>query len=232
MLNYLLQDLNSLKNPYKAQTLQRFFKTWPWEYWEWDVFLWITVPELKKIAKKYIDLKFEDIQKLFCSKIHEERYLSLAILKLNFLKAKDLIEREKIINFSFKNLWYINNWDLVDSYIPYVFWEYFFDKDRSIIYKLTISDIIWERRVAILTTFYFLRHWDFQDTLKICEILLCDKHDLIQKACGWMLREVGKKDEKVLCDFLEKFHKTMSRTMLRYAIERLDIEKKKYYMKK
>ncbi|MDD5769651.1 MAG: DNA alkylation repair protein [Candidatus Gracilibacteria bacterium] len=232
MLIELKDDLKSLSNQQKAELLQRFFKTGVGEYAEGDKFLGITVPELRKLSKKYTSLSFQDLEKLLSSQIHEERFLSLAILRENYLKTKDEKLKQKIIDFSFKNLPQINNWDLVDTYIPYVFGEYFFSRSREVLYKFTISNNLWERRISILTTFYFLRKGDFEDTLKICEILLQDKHDLIHKACGWMLREIGKKDLQTLYNFLDKYYKIMPRTMLRYAIERLSYDKRKEYMKK
>lgn len=232
MLQNLKNDLNSLSNEDKAKNMQRFFKTWVWEYGEWDIFLWITVPELKKLSKKYKNLDFESLEILLNSKIHDERYMALSILKLNFCETKLEDIKNKIFEFSYKNISSINNWDLVDSFIPYVWWEYFFQKNREVLYKLVKSNILWERRISIMTTFYFLRKWDFTDTIKICELLLQDKHDLIHKASGWMLREMWKIDIKSLYDFLDKYHKIMPRTMLRYAIEKLDKEKREYYMKK
>lgn len=232
MLSSLLQDLVSLKNPAKAKILQGFFKTWKWEYWEWDVFLWITVPELKNVAKKYKDLGLQSLQEQLKSKIHEHRYIALAIIKLRYLELKDEKEKENLINFVKQNISSINNWDLVDTFIPYVFWEYYFNRDRSDLYIYQKSSSLWERRISIMTTFYFLKKWDFEDTLKICELLLWDKQDLIHKACGWMLREIWKVDEKVLVWFLDKNVKLMPRTMLRYAIEKFDTETRKYYLKK
>lgn len=232
MLDDLIRDLEQLSNREKAKILMWFFKTWPGQYWEWDIFLWINVPTLKWIGKKYRDLSFSDIEKLFASKIHDHRYLALNIIKINYEKEKDEIRKKEFFELSLKNISAINNWDLVDSFIPYVWWEYFFKKERKFLYELAFSNNLWERRISILTTFYFLRQWDFTDTLKICEILLQDTHDLIHKATGWMLREMGKKEIAPLLNFLDAYHKVMPRTMLRYAIEKLDSEKKAWYMKK
>lgn len=232
MLNSLYKDLNLLKNPFKAQTLQWFFKTWPGQYGEWDIFLWITVPELRNLVKKYINLSIIDIEKLIYSEIHEHRYMALAIIKLRYEKPIDDVGKEELFTLALKHIWQINNWDLVDTFAPYVFWDYLFKKDKTILYNFTKLNSLWERRISIISTYYFIKKWEFEDTLKICELLLWDKQDLIHKACGWMLREIWKVDEKVLCSFLEKYYRTMPRTMLRYAIERLDISKKKYYMQK
>lgn len=232
MLDHLLCDLEKLSNPDKAKVLAWFFKTWVWQYWEWDIFLWINIPTLKEVAKKYKDLSFTDIEKLFNSKIHDHRYLALNIIKINYEKEKSEDRKKELFELSLKNISSINNWDLVDTFIPYVWWEYFFKKDRELLYELALSNNIWERRISILTTFYFLRNWDFSDTIKISEMLLSDKHDLIHKATGWMLREMWKKDIKPLFEYLDKYSKIMPRTMLRYSIEKLDKEQREFYMKK
>ncbi len=232
MLENLLQELNNHSNTSKSLILQRFFKTWVWEYWEWDKFLWITVPELRVISKKYLSLNFSDLKKLLDSGIHEYRFVALTIIRLNYEKIKEEPIKDNLIEFVLKNICRINNWDLVDTFIPCVFWEYFFTRNRELLYKFVKSDSLWERRISIMTTFYFLKNKDFWDTIKICEELLWDKHDLIHKATWWMLREMGKRDTKPLYDFLDKYHKTMPRTMLRYAIEKLSENERQYYLKK
>lgn len=232
MFKDIKKDLEILSSPAKASILQRFFKTWVWEYGEWDIFIGITVPELARLAKKYRDISLADLEKLITSSIHEERFLALRIIRYNFEKAKDLEKKKELFEFSAKYISYINNWDLVDTFIPYVWGEYFFDKPRDYLYTLTSSPIVWERRIAIMTTFYFLRNKDFSDTIAISKILLQDSHDLIQKAVGWMLREMWKRELSLLLDFLEQYHKTMPRTMLRYALEKLSNEQKTYFMKK
>lgn len=232
MLENLKKDLKKVSNTEKAKILQKFFKTWPGEYWEWDIFLWITIPEIRKISKNYLNLSYAEIEKLLKSQIHEYRFIALCILRYNFEKAKDIKNQEEIIKFVHKNLKSINNWDLVDTFIPYVFGKYYFDKNKDFVFEFAKSDDLWLRRIAILTHFYDIKQGSFSQLLKICEQLLTDKHDLIHKACGWMLREVGKKDEKVLLDFLDKYYKKMPRTMLRYSLERLSDEKRKFYMKK
>lgn len=232
MLENLLKNLEKLSDKNKAKVLQWFFKTWVWQYWEWDIFLGINVPTLKTVAKKYKNLSFLEIEKLFASPVHDHRYLALNIIKINYEKEKSEQRKKELFEFSLKNISSINNWDLVDTFIPYVWWEYFFNKDRKFLYELAKSSNLWERRISILTTFYFLRQWDFCDTIKISEMLLQDKHDLIHKATGWMLREMWKKDIKPLFDFLDKYSRVMPRTMLRYAIEKLEKEKREFYMKK
>lgn len=233
MLQNILTELESLKNPEKAKILQRFFKTWVWEYWEWDKFIWIQVPILKNISKKYYkELNFLDIQKLLESEIHEHRFVWLQIIRLKFEKTKIEEEKKILYDFSVKNFKYINNWDLVDTFVLYVIWEYLLEKDKDFLYELAKSDDLWEKRISIISTFAFIRKDKFDDTIKICEILINDKHDLIHKATWWMLREVWKRNEKVLLDFLEKNYKVMPRIMLRYAIEKLEKPQKEYFMKK
>lgn len=226
------QDLQSLANPQKAKILQGFFKTGPGQYGEGDIFLGIIVPEQRKVAKKHIDLSLPEIQNLLDSKIHEYRLTALFILVDKYKKA-DHNGKKEIVNFYLKNASEnnINNWDLVDLSAPNIVGDFLLDNDRKILYNLAKSKDLWEKRIAILSTFAFIRKGDFSDTLKISEILLNDKHDLIHKAVGWMLREVGKKDQKVLEEFLDKHCRVMPRTMLRYAIEKFDEEKRKTYLK-
>jgi 3-methyladenine DNA glycosylase AlkD len=225
-------DLQSLANPEKTKILQGFFKTGPGQYGEGDIFLGIIVPEQRKVAKKHKDLSLPEIQKLLSSKIHEYRLTALFILVDKYKRA-DLKGKSEIFDFYLKNasLGNINNWDLVDLSAPNITGDYLLNKDRKILYCLAKSDNLWERRIAILSAFAFIRQNQFDDALKISEILLKDKHDLIHKAVGWMLREVGKRDQNVLESFLEENCKTMPRTMLRYSIEKFDKSGKEKYMK-
>lgn len=218
-----MKDLDILKNPEKAKILQKFFKTGKGEYGEGDVFLGITVPEIRKIAKVKKDLSFSEIQKLLESKYHEYRLTGLLLLTYKPL-TKD------VVNFYLKNTRYVNNWDLVDLTAYKILGMWLLNKDRSILYSLAQSKNMWEQRIAIVATWAFIRQKQFEDTLNISESLLTHKHDLIHKAVGWMLREVGKKDEQVLRKFLKKNLARMSRTTLRYAIERL-LDRKKYLEK-
>lgn len=231
MLNQIKEDLQKSGNPEKAEILSRFFKTGKGEYGEGDIFLGITVPDQRKVAKQYIDLSLENIQKLLSSKIHEHRLTSLLILVEKYQKANE-INKKKIVDFYLKNTKNINNWDLVDLTSAKILGDYLFERDKSILYKLAKSDNLWERRISIIATFHFIRNNEFEDTLKISEILLNDYHDLIHKAVGWMLREVGKKNQDVEESFLKKYYKKMPRTMLRYAIERFDEKKRKFYLRK
>ena len=222
------QDLNSLKNPEKAKILQRFFKTGKGEYGEGDVFLGIIVPEQRKISKKYKDLTLKQIQELLSTNIHEYRLTALFILIHKYKKTKD----KEIIDFYLKNTKNINSWDLVDLSAPKILGDYLIDKDREILYTLAKSKHLWEKRISILATYAFIRENQFEDTLKISEILLKDKHDLIHKAVGWMLREIGKRNQEIEEGFLKKHYRDMPRTMLRYAIERFEEDKRKSYLKK
>ncbi len=232
-MNQVEIKLSKLKNKEKAKLLSGFFKTGKGDYGEGDIFWGINVPEQRKIAKEHIDSSFVELQELLSSGIHECRLTALLILTYKYEKAtkgKDLKNQKMIFYFYIKNIKYINNWDLVDVTCPRIIGAYLFDKDRSLLYKLANSKNLWEKRIAIISTFYFIREKDYSDSLKLAEILLHDKHDLIHKAVGWTLREVGKKDEKLLHDFLKKHAKTMPRTALRYSIERIPEEFKRYYM--
>ncbi|OGK09940.1 DNA alkylation repair protein [Candidatus Roizmanbacteria bacterium RIFCSPHIGHO2_01_FULL_35_10] len=231
MLKQLQKDLRKLANPEKAKFLAGYFKTGKGEYGEGDVFLGITVPKQREVAIRFKTLDLREIQKLLDSKIHEERLVVLFVLVEKYRKA-DEKEKKVIFDFYIRNTGKINNWDLVDLSAPRILGEYLLDKERSIIYKLARSKNLWERRIAVLTTFQFIRNNQFKDSLKIAELLLKDEYDLIHKAVGWMLREIGKRDQIIEEEFLQKYYKIMSRTMLRYAIERFDDKKRKFYLAK
>lgn len=223
-------ELLKLKNPQKAKLLQRFFKTGKGEYGEGDIFLGLVVPQQRKVAKRFPNLSLEELQKLLNSKIHEYRMVALFILMEQHKKA-DEKEKEKIFHFYLKNTKNINNWDLVDLSAPSIIGNFFLDKDRKVLSKLAKSKSLWERRIAILSTFSFIGNNQFQDTLKIAEILLHDNHDLIHKAVGWMLREIGKRNQEIEENFLKKHYKNMPRTMLRYAIEKFSARERQRYLK-
>ncbi|MFA7216846.1 MAG: DNA alkylation repair protein [Candidatus Paceibacterota bacterium] len=227
----IVRDLNKLKNKEKAKTSSGFFKTKKGQYGYGDKFLGITVPEQRKIAKKYKELKLSEIQELLKSPIHENRFTALEILVMKYENSQNK-EKEKIAKFYLKNTKNINNWDLVDASASYILGDFLYKKDRGVLYKLVKSENLWERRIAVVSTYYFIKRGDFKDIIKLSEILLKDKHDLIQKAVGWMLREAGKRDQKVLLSFLDKNHKEMPRTMLRYSLEKLSTKQKNFYMKK
>lgn len=229
MLEQLKKELQNSADSEQAKILQRFFKTGKGEYAEGDIFLGIKVPVQRKIAKKYLGLGLYKLQELMKSKIHEYRLIGLIILNDKFKKSNEE-DKGDIFNFYLKNTKNINNWDLVDISAPNIVGDFLFDKKKNILYELVNSNNLWERRIAIVSTFDFIRKGELTDTLIIAKLLLNDKHDLIHKAVGWMLREVGKKDIIVLEDFLKQHHKKMPRTMLRYAIERFDEEKRKKYL--
>ena len=225
MLSQLKNDLKNQANPEKAKIYQNFFKTGPGQYGEGDTFLGLTVPNTRKIAIKYSSLKLKDIEILLNSRSHEERLAALLILVQQFKN-----NQKEIYNFYLKNSKKVNNWDLVDLTADKIVGPYLINKSKNILYKLAKSKNLWQRRIAIISTFHFIKNNQFEDTLKISELLLDDKHDLIHKAVGWMLRELGKKDQKTLELFLKKHHKKMSRTTLRYSIEKFPEDKRKLYL--
>ena len=224
------KELERYSDKNKAKALQRFFKTAPGEYAEGDIFAGINVPVLRVLAKKYQRLPFNETLKLLRSCVHEERLLALLIFILKYREA-DLRTKEKIYKIYLKNTKYINNWDLVDVTAKYIVGDYLYDKDRKMLYQLARSDSLWERRIAILSTFHFIEKGDNKDTLFIARALISDEHDLIHKAVGWMLREVGKRNIRAEEEFLDKYHSRMPRTMLRYAIERFPENKRLRYLK-
>ena len=229
---FILQELLSVANPEKAKFLQGFFKTGKGQYAEGDVFLGIVVPITRNIVKVNKALPLSEIQILLDSEYHEARLSGLLFLVQQFKKAKEE-ERKEIFDFYLANARKANNWDLVDVTCKDVIGLYLLDKeDRSVLYRLAESDNLWEQRIAIVSTWIFIKHKQYNDTLALAEKLLTHKHDLMHKAVGWLLREVGKKDRETLIDFLDKHYKNMPRTALRYAIEHFPDEQKAYYMKK
>jgi len=206
-----------------------FFKTGKGEYAQYDQFLGVTVPHIRKVAKIFADIDLNQIEQLLSSKINEERLLALFIITGKYKKA-DPDEQEKIYQFYLKNLQYINNWNLVDASAHLIIGAHLLDKDRGLLFDLAQSKIMWERRIAIVATWYFIRQNDLKATFEIAKTLLEDEHDLIHKAAGWMLREAGKKDLSSLLRFLDEHKHKMPRTMLRYAIERLNEEQRREYL--
>lgn len=230
MLNQLKTELDFFADKEKAKILQGFFKTGEGEYGEGDIFLGIKVPVQRKFAEKYFSLPLLKIQELLNSKIHEYRLTALLILIKKYNKSNEQ-EKANIFNFYLKNTQNINNWDLIDLSAPHIVGNFLQDKKRKVLYDLAESKNLWKKRIAIISTFNFIRKNEFQDTLTISEILLNDKHDLIHKAVGWMLREIGKRDLETLEKFLKFNYKKMPRTMLRYAIEKFPEEKRRRYLK-
>lgn len=219
-----------MADPDKAAILQKFFKTGPGQYGEGDLFIGVTVPQSRQVAKRFSDLALGEIKDLLCSGVHEERLVALLILVQKFDSAPDK-EKEGMIKFYLDNIKQVNNWDLVDLSAPCILGEHLMHRDRALLYRLARSGNVWERRISIVATYPFIRINDFADTIKIAALLLQDRHDLIHKAAGWMLREVGKRNVAIEEEFLEKHFRVMPRTMLRYAIERLPERKKRRYMK-
>lgn len=226
----LKQELHSIANPEIAEHSKRFFKTGKGEYGESDRFLGIRVPEQRKIARKYKTLPLNEVEKLIQSVYHEERLTALFILEYKYSTATEK-QKKEIYKFYLSNLRCINNWDLIDSSAPKIMGAYLHDKSRDILYDLAKSSDLWKRRISIMSTFYFIQNGDFEDTFKIADLMLNDEHDLIHKAVGWMLREIGNKDRNRLEEFLKPCYRKMPRTMLRYAIEKFPEPLRKAYLK-
>ncbi|MFU8781043.1 MAG: DNA alkylation repair protein [Kiritimatiellia bacterium] len=229
ILKPLRTVLRDHANPADAETLRRFFKTGPGEYAEGDIFIGVRVPIIRRIAKEYQTLPLREATTLLKSKTHEERMLALVILMHQYEKGTP-DEQTKIYNLYMANTAHINNWDLIDVTAPHIVGAFLQNQPRAPIYDFARSDSLWERRIAIIATLHFIKNCDFEDTLAIAEILLHDKHDLIHKAVGWMLREVGKRDIHTQKSFLKKHYPTMPRTMLRYAIEKFPEESRQRYL--
>ena len=225
----LRMKIKSLASPDISKTMQWFFKTGKGDYGEGDIFVGLKVPTQRKLAREFNHLKLSELKILLGSKVHEERLISLFILVDKYEKGDDR-DKDQIFSFYLKNIKRINNWDLVDLSAPKIIGKHLLKKDRSILFNFALSKNLWERRIAILSTFEFVRNNDFETTLKIAETLLNDKHDLIHKAVGWMLREVGKRDLTIEENFLKLHYKKMPRTMLRYSIEKFPESKRKKYL--
>jgi 3-methyladenine DNA glycosylase AlkD len=226
------KELQSMADPDKAAILQRFFKTGLGQYGEGDIFIGVMVPQSRQIANKFSQLPLGEVRTLLYSRIHEERLVALLILAWSYSVSSSREKEEEIVKFYLDNIKQVNNWDLVDLSAPNILGTHLVDRERSLLYRLAGSENVWERRIAIVATHHFIRNGDFSDTLQIAEMLLQDRHDLIHKAAGWMLREVGKRDSAAEEAFLEKHCSVMPRTMLRYAIERLPENKRRRYKKK
>jgi len=224
--------LKSNIKPGKAEIFSRFFKTGPGQYGAGDKFLGVMVPEQRQIAKQFIDLPLVEIEKLLNSTWHEERLTAVLILVYQYQQA-DEKKQKRIFNFYLAHTSRINNWDLVDVSADKIIGAYLFTHpDQKLLDKLVISSNLWERRIAVLASFYFIKNQQFDLTLQLAKKLLTDQHDLMHKAVGWMLREIGKRDEAVLIKFLEANLKKMPRTMLRYCLERLGEADRRRFMAK
>jgi len=230
MLEKLKKEMQNSTNEKKAKNLQRFFKTGKGQYGEGDIFIGIMAPEMRKLAKKYSGMPLIKIQELLNSEIHEHRFVALVILVNKFEEANE-IDRANIFNFYLKNTKNINNWDLVDASAHNIVGNFLFEKDKKILYELSRSEDLWKKRISIVSTLSFIRQNKFEDTFAISELLLGDSHDLIHKAVGWMLREVGKKDIEILKDFLRQHYENIPRTTLRYAIEKFEENERKRWLR-
>ncbi len=226
----IIDHLHSLANLEMAEHSQRFFKTAEGEYGFGDKFLGIRVPVIRKAVKKFKTSSLSVAEKLLKSEYHEIRLFALLLLVFRFSKS-GIDEQEKIYHLYLKNTRYVNNWDLVDSSAHYIVGPYLDNKDRTVLYDLSKSSLLWDRRIAILSTFYFIKNNQFNDTLHISKLLLKDREDLIHKAVGWMLREIGNRDKAIEISFLKTHYQKMPRTMLRYAIEKFNKEERQKYLR-
>ena len=225
------ESLLVFADPEKASVLQGFFKTAKGAYGEGDKFVGIPVPKTRSVAKQYVYVAPEDVLPLLSDAVHECRLLALLIWVAQFPKS-DKLRRKRIFDLYLSNTDKINNWDLVDLSAAQIVGGYLEEQDHTPLYQLAQSSLIWEQRISIVSTWQWIRKGRFDDTLAIADILLYNKHDLIRKAVGWMLREVGKKDKIRLCTFLDTRYRDMPRTMLRYAIEKFSPEERRHYMQK
>lgn len=225
------KELETYIDPVKKEYLPRFFKTGKGQYGEGDKFLGVVVPHTRLVARKYKDEPFEVMAELLQSEWHECRLCALLMMVERFKKC-DETGRKEIYQFYLSQTERINNWDLVDLSAPYIVGEFLKDKSRGDLYRLAESSLLWEQRIAVVATATLIRNNDFIDILRLSERLLNHEHDLMRKAVGWMLREMGKRNKDLLVQFLDRFHKEMPRTMLRYSIEKMTDEERKHYMKR
>lgn len=227
------QVLKSISNPEIAEHSQRFFKTGPGEYGEGDVFRGIRVPEVRRRVREFADLAESDIEALLASKYHEDRLFAVVWIAEKVGKSKsDEASQKRWYDFYLSHTERINNWDLVDVSAHKIVGAYLLNRPRRKLYTLVKSKSLWERRIAIVCTWWFIREGDLEDTWRLSEMLLGDSEDLIHKAVGWMLREAGKKSPEALEAFLDEHAVSMPRVMLRYAIEKMDDKKRKMYLNK
>ncbi len=225
------QKLKNCGDSKKAAHLAKFFQAFPGGYGEGDRFLGVAVPVQRRIAKSwYRDIALCELENLLRDPLHECRLTAIFIMVYKFEKAKTASQREALISLYLGNLIYVNNWDLVDSSAYKLLGPYLADKDRSLLYSLAGSGVLWQERIAVIATLHFIRHHDYADTLKLAKMLIGHRHDLIHKAVGWMLRETGNRDFKVEYDFLQENYRIMPRTMLRYAIEKFEPDLRKRFL--
>jgi 3-methyladenine DNA glycosylase AlkD len=224
-----VRELQRLADPERAGGLQQFFRTRPGEYGAGDLFLGLSMPQVRGLAKELGDLPLAEVEKLLESQWHEARLLALVLLT-NAYRHGDSAMQAKIYRLYMRRTDRVNNWDLVDVSAPGIVGAHLFGRSRTPLFRLARSSDLWERRIAVVATQYFIQRRDFADTLRIARILMADKHDLIHKAVGWMLREVGKRDERSLTRFLDRHAGALPRTALRYSIERVSPAQRKRYM--
>lgn len=230
---YALQALTTLANPEKAAFFQRFFKCGAGQYGEGDRFLGLSVPQVRSVLAQYRTLPVSECAVLLQSPYNEARLLALLILVAHYQhKRASETDRKLVFDTYLTQRSRVNNWNLVDTSAPQIVGWHLLQRDRGLLYRLVQSPSLWDRRIAVLATFAFIRAGDFSDTVGLCEQLLKDQEDLMHKACGWMLREVGKRDEAVLCGFLDRHATQMPRTMLRYALEKLPPDVRVDYMQR
>lgn len=230
-LTELRQKIHAATDPAQAIIAQGFFKTGPGEYGEGDRFLGLKVPQIRAQLPQTDELHEDDILDLLHSEWHEERLLALLVLVRRFSRAKkDIATQQRIVSLYLANTQWINNWDLVDSSAPHILGAWLLQRERSVLDTLAVSTSLWEQRIAMLATQAFIRAGDYADTLRLSAHFLPHPHDLMHKACGWMLREIGKRDLEMLCAFLDSHAAKMPRTMLRYAIEKLPEKIRKAYL--
>lgn len=227
MILEVQKKLRSLANPAQAKQLQRFFKTAPGEYGAGDLFLGLKVPQVRAVAKEFANLAEKELKTLTTSKYHEERLLGFIIISNKYQKAKAVVEKNQLFRLYIAQKKGLNNWDLIDVSIINIVGAHLYQKDCALLYKWARSNNLWERRMSVLSTFYFLKNGEFAHSLKIADILLQDEEDLIHKAVGWMLREIWKRDKKLIEKFVIDRAHVMPRTMLRYAIEKIAEPKRK-----
>ena len=232
-IEMIKSDLNQYIINEKVGFLPRFFKTGVGEYGEGDKFIGVAVPNQRKVARKYyIDIELDEVEMLLREPIHEYRLTALFILCLKFEKTREDSIKQSIVNLYLYNLQYVNNWDLVDSSAYIILGPHLQNKNKDVLYEFARSNDLWKQRIAIITTLYFIRNNKYEDTIKIAKILLDNVYDLIHKAVGWMLREIGNRNLQIEIEFLQKHYKQMPRTMLRYAIEKFDEELRQKFLKR
>ena len=230
-LSNLRHHLRLFQDPQKAKIYKRFFKTGPGQYGEGDSFLGLMVPDCHKVAQVYHDMLWAEVKALLSSIYHEERLIALLIMIRQFRRGDQKI-KTRIYSHYLKSVRHVNNWDLIDLSAPYIVGHYLQDRSRQPLVQLAKSNNLWKKRIGISATFPYIKQREFALTFRIADILLQDEHDLIQKAVGWMLREIGKRDRAILKKFLKTRYRTMPRTMLRYAIERFPAPERRKYLKR